>query len=116
VTPLLLLTQTDTISKLIEENIYIWNELLFLNQNHRVIEYLMQLPDRLNLTGGGIQEAEKGILKRVFSRSEKNRIDEQALITDLDRMEKEDQAVREKLRQQELTAGKHQHQDKGAVL
>ncbi len=96
-----LLGQTDTISKLIEENIYIWNELLYLNQNNRVVEYLMQLPDRLNLTADEDKESEKGILKRVFSRSEKSRIDEQALITDLDSLEKADQAVREKLRLRE---------------
>lgn len=72
-----MLAQTDTISKLIEENIYIWNELLYLNQNHRVIEYLMQLPERLNVAAEGDEKSEKGILKRVFSRSEKNRLDEQ---------------------------------------
>ncbi|MRR22184.1 response regulator, partial [bacterium] len=98
----LLLLQTDTITKLIEENIYIWNELLFLNQDNRVIEYLQQLPEKLNINPQGEQEAEMGILKRVFSRSEKNRIDEQALLTDLDRIEKEDQAVREKMKQQEM--------------
>jgi len=96
-----LLGQTDTITKLIEENIYIWNELLYLNQNNRVVEYLMQLPDRLNLTADAEKESEKGILKRVFSRSEKSRIDEQALITDLDSLEKADQAVREKMRLRE---------------
>jgi len=93
-----LLGQTDTISRLIEENIYIWNEILFLNQNNRVVEYLMQLPERLNLTVDADKESEKGILKRVFSRAEKSRIDEQALITDLDSLEKADQAVREKMR------------------
>ncbi len=98
----LLLAQTDTISKLIEENIYIWNELLYLNQNHRVIEYLMQLHERLNVTAEGDQKSEKGILKRVFSRSEKNRLDEEALITGLNEIEKQDQAVKEKLRLQEL--------------
>ena len=97
----LLLAQTDTISKLIEENIYIWNELLYLNQNHRVIEYLMQLPERLNVAAEGDEKSERGILKRVFSRSEKNRLDEQALITDLNEIEKQDQAAREKLRLQE---------------
>lgn len=96
-----LLGQTDTITRLIEENIYIWNELLYLNQNNRVVEYLMQLPDRLNLTSDAEKESEKGILKRVFSRSEKSRIDEQALITDLDSLEKADQAVREKRRLRE---------------
>jgi signal transduction histidine kinase/FixJ family two-component response regulator/HPt (histidine-containing phosphotransfer) domain-containing protein len=97
----LLLAQTDTISKLIEENIYIWNELLYLNQNHRVIEYLMQLPERLNVAAEGDDKSEKGILKRVFSRSEKNRLDEQALITDLSEIEKQDQAVKAKLKLQE---------------
>ena len=96
-----LLSQTDTISRLIEENIYIWNELLYLNQNNRVVEYLMQLPDRLNLTADEDKESDKGILKRVFSRSEKSRIDEQALITDIDSLEKADQAVREKMRLRE---------------
>ncbi len=43
-----LLEQTDTISKLIEENIVIWNELLYLNNNQKVVEYLKQLSDRLN--------------------------------------------------------------------
>jgi signal transduction histidine kinase/DNA-binding response OmpR family regulator len=95
-----LLGQTDTISRMIEENIYIWNELLYLNQNNRVIEYLMQLPERLNLTADD-NDTEKGILRRVFSRSEKNRIDEQALITDLDSLERADQAVREKMRLRE---------------
>ena len=61
-----LLGQTDTICRLIEENIYIWNELLYLNQNNRVIEYLMQLPEKLNLTADE-KDTEKGILKRVFS-------------------------------------------------
>jgi signal transduction histidine kinase/DNA-binding response OmpR family regulator/HPt (histidine-containing phosphotransfer) domain-containing protein len=97
----LLLAQTDTISKLIEENIYIWNELLYLNQNHRVIEYLMQLPERLNVAAEGDEKSEKGILRRVFSRSEKNRLDEQALITDLSEIEKQDQAVKAKLKLQE---------------
>ncbi len=96
-----LMAQTDTISKLIEENIYIWNELLYLNQNHRVIEYLMQLPERLNVAAEGDEKSEKGILKRVFSRSEKNRLDEQALITDLSEIEKQDQAVKAKLKFQE---------------
>lgn len=97
----LLLAQTDTISRLIEENIYIWNELLYLNQNHQVIEYLKQLPERLNITEEDDEKSEGGILRRVFSRSEKNRVDEQALFTDLDRIEKEDQAVREKMKLQE---------------
>jgi len=96
-----LLGQTDTISRLIEENIFIWNELLYLNQNNQVVEYLMQLPERLNLTADVDKDSEKGILKRVFSRSEKSRIDEQALITDLDSLEKVDQAVRAKVRLRE---------------
>src|SRR5665647_1965495 len=34
----LVLLQTDTISKLIEENIVIWNQLLYLHNNHTVFE------------------------------------------------------------------------------
>jgi len=82
-----LLEQTDTISKLIEENIVIWNELLYLNNNQKVIEYLKQLSDQLNTESDEAPKDEKGILKRVFGRSNKNRLNEQKLISDLQKQE-----------------------------
>ena len=39
----LLIQQTDTISKLIEKNIDIWNQLLYLHNNYTVVENLKQL-------------------------------------------------------------------------
>ncbi len=43
-----LLGQTDTISQLIEENIFIWNKLLLLNHDDKVIDYMKQLSDQLD--------------------------------------------------------------------
>ncbi len=96
-----LLEQTDTISKLIEENIYIWNELLYLNHNHQVIEYLKQLSDKIGGPSVTDQKAEKGILNRVFSRSKKIHLDEEEIISNLNQIEQQDQIVKEKLIAQE---------------
>ena len=96
-----LLEQTDTISKLIEENIYIWNELLYLNQNNQVIEYLKELSEKIDSVSNSNQKAEKGILRRVFSRSATNRLNEQEISSDLKKIEQQDQTIREKIMLQE---------------
>jgi signal transduction histidine kinase/CheY-like chemotaxis protein/HPt (histidine-containing phosphotransfer) domain-containing protein len=91
-----LLQQTDTISKLIEENILIWNELLILYNNDQVINYLQQLSDQITLeTDEKNQNA--GILKRVFGRKPVNLIDEAVVKTDLDSMVRQDQATKDEL-------------------
>ncbi len=92
-----LLEQTNTISKLIEENIVIWNEMLYLKDNDKVIKYLKQLSDRLNSAADNEQVTEKGILRRVFSRSNRSQIDEKELITNIQQMEQQDQITKEKL-------------------
>jgi CHASE3 domain sensor protein len=71
----ILIQQTDTISKLIEENIVIWNRLLYLNNNQTVVKYLKSLSDRLNSGPDEVLQTEKGILKRVFNRNTNSRID-----------------------------------------
>ena len=48
----LLLKQTDTISTLIEKNIVIWNELIYLHSNQKGIEYLRDLSGRLSGRAG----------------------------------------------------------------
>jgi signal transduction histidine kinase/CheY-like chemotaxis protein/HPt (histidine-containing phosphotransfer) domain-containing protein len=79
--------QTDTISKLIEENIVIWNRLLYLNNNQAVVKYLKTLSDRLNRGPDEVLQTENGILKRVFKRNNYNRLDETELKTDLQEIE-----------------------------
>jgi signal transduction histidine kinase/DNA-binding NarL/FixJ family response regulator len=101
-----LLKQTDTISSLIEENIYIWNELLYLNQNSQAIEYLKALSAKLDSVSANDQKQEKGILKRVFSRSASNRLNEQTLRSDLDKIEQHDQEIKEKIMLQEAQLAK----------
>ena len=91
-----LLQQTDTISKLIEENIVIWNQILYLHNNHTVTEDLKQLSGRLDSTAEA-NKAEKNILKRVFSRSSKNRVDENEIISDLKEIEQQDSITKERL-------------------
>ena len=92
-----LLKQTDTISKLIEENIIIWNELLYLSNNQKVVEYLKQLSDRLNSDSEKARKNEKGILRRVFSRSNKSLLNEKELISDLQEIQQQDSITKEKL-------------------
>ncbi len=102
----ILLNQTDTISKLIEENIVIWNQLLYLNHNYKVVEYLNQLSDKLIEASAGDQKAERGILGRVFSRNNKSLFDEQELISDLDSISQQNEEMKEKLmiRESQLAA------------
>jgi len=90
--------QVDTIGKLIEENIFIWNELLYLKQNDRVNEYLKQLSDKLNALS---DDDQKGILKRVFSRGTQTGIDRQGLIDDLQKIEQQDRITQQKMMSRE---------------
>ncbi|MCJ7446688.1 MAG: ATP-binding protein [Bacteroidales bacterium] len=94
-----LLEQTDNISKLIEENIFIWNELLVLNHDDKVVEYLRQLSDQLDSASANNQK--KGILKRVFSRNQKTLFDDQEIISDLNKIVQQDRMVKDELITQE---------------
>jgi len=96
-----LLEQTEKISRLIEENIVNWNELLILNRHYKVIDYLKQLTDKLIDASVVEQRVEKGILRRVFSRSSTSLLDEQALLYDLDSLAQQDQIIKEQLRTRE---------------
>jgi signal transduction histidine kinase/CheY-like chemotaxis protein/HPt (histidine-containing phosphotransfer) domain-containing protein len=96
-----LLGQTDTISKLIEENIVIWNELLYLNNNRKVVDYLKNLSDRLTADTENIKKTETNILKRVFSRKYKSTLNEQELISDLQVIKEQDSITNIKLKKRE---------------
>jgi len=91
----LILVQVDTISNLIEENILIWNELLYISYNDTVSDYLRQLSDRLIATEEA-QKAEGGILRRVFSRSSRSQMDSEGLISDVQMIEEMDRIMQER--------------------
>ena len=97
----ILLEQTDTISKLIEENIIIWNKLLYLNNNRKVIESLRQMSDRLNIDSENAHKVEKNILKRVFRRNVKSQLNEEDLISDIKKIEKQDSLAKKDLKLRE---------------
>lgn len=92
-----LLQQTDTISKLIEENIVIWNRLLYLNNNQAVVKYLKTLSDRLNSGPDEVLQAENGILKRVFKNNPNNKLNEVEIKSDLQEAEMQDRITKEKI-------------------
>jgi len=93
----ILLKQTDTISILIEENIVIWNELLYLNNNQKVVKYLKELSDRLNSGPDEVLKTEGGILKRVLIRNNNSQLNEKELISDLQGIELQDRIIKEGL-------------------
>jgi CHASE3 domain sensor protein len=55
-----LLAQTDTISNLIEENIIIWNDLLVLYNDNKVMEYMKQLSDQFTTVTENSQKKREG--------------------------------------------------------
>lgn len=99
-----LLEQTDTISKLIEENIIIWNELVGLYHDNRVVEYLRELSDQFSVASENSPKKERGILKRVFSRDPKpalNELNEQEILNDINKVVQENRSTENELITQE---------------
>jgi signal transduction histidine kinase/CheY-like chemotaxis protein/HPt (histidine-containing phosphotransfer) domain-containing protein len=92
-----LLNQTVAIKKLIEENIFIWNQLLYLHNNHTVVENLKQLSVRLDSSSAETQKPERNILKRVFSRSTKSRLNEKEIISDIREIQQQDSITNERV-------------------
>ena len=95
------LRQTDTIGKLIEENIIIWNQLLYLHNNQTVVEDLKQLSVKLDSSSVQASKNDKNILKRVFSSSNKNKFNEQEVISNLKVIEQQDSITKERLTRRE---------------
>jgi len=96
-----MLSQVDTISVLIEENIVTWNELLYLADKINVVDYLKHLSGQINDASAGYEK--KGILRRVFVRSNKNILSSQDLIDDIRKIEKQEQLNRARISQREAT-------------
>jgi signal transduction histidine kinase/CheY-like chemotaxis protein/HPt (histidine-containing phosphotransfer) domain-containing protein/CHASE3 domain sensor protein len=92
----ILYQQSDTIGKLIEENILIWNQLVSLHTSHTVDENLKQLSLRLDSSTEEARKTEKNILKRVFS-SNKNVLNEKEISSNLKNIERQDSINKERL-------------------
>ncbi|MBN2863098.1 MAG: CHASE3 domain-containing protein, partial [Bacteroidales bacterium] len=95
----LLLEQTEQISRLIEENIVIWNELLFLNKDDKLIGSLRQLSDQLDSVAENSQK--KGILRRVFNREKDTLFNELAIIDNLNDIVRQDSISKRRLQTRE---------------
>ncbi len=91
----LLLRQVDIVTGLIEENIMTWNQLLYLSHNDSVSHYLRHLSVQLDSISSGKREAEKSMLKKVFSRDKKSALDEKVLMNDLNRLGQQDSVTNE---------------------
>jgi signal transduction histidine kinase/DNA-binding NarL/FixJ family response regulator len=97
----LVLRQTDTISRLIEKNIDIWNQLLYLHNNQTAVEDIKQLSERLDSSSLETSKTDKNILKRIFSRTVNNRLDEKQISSNLKEIEQQDSITKERLMKRE---------------
>jgi signal transduction histidine kinase/FixJ family two-component response regulator/CHASE3 domain sensor protein len=96
-----LLSQIDTISKRIEESIFVWNRMLYLSKSNSVAEYLKQLSDKINAQQTNNAKSEKGILKKVFSRKSREDPDNIDIKQGLKDIEKQEHLNRMKLSERE---------------
>jgi len=97
----LVLRQTDTIGKLIEKNIDIWNQLLYLHNNQTAVEDIKQLSERLDSSSRETSKTDKNILRRVFSRTVNNRLDEKQISSNLKVIEQQDSITKGRLMKRE---------------
>ena len=93
----LLLIQTDTIGRLIKQNIVIWAELLNLTNSDKMSQDLKHLSDSLNIASANALKPEKGIFNKTFNRKYKSPINELELISNLNRIEQQDRITKEKM-------------------
>lgn len=92
----LLLIQTDTIGRLIRQNIFIWAELLNLTNSDKMSQDLKRLSDSLNIASANALKPEIGILNKNANRKYKSPINEFELISNLTRIEQQDRITKEK--------------------
>jgi signal transduction histidine kinase/DNA-binding response OmpR family regulator len=92
----LLLIQTDTIARLIRQNIVIWAELLNLSNSDKISQDLKHLSDSLNIASANALKPEKGIYTKNANRKYRSPINEVELISNLNRIEQQDRITKEK--------------------
>ncbi len=95
------LTQIDTISSLIEENVLVWNDMIDLYHSDSLETYIHSLTAKIAVQS--LDKKKPGILKRVFSRKalkeeeQRLKVEEQkALLSDIDKIRKQD-SIRNKV-------------------
>jgi signal transduction histidine kinase/CheY-like chemotaxis protein/HPt (histidine-containing phosphotransfer) domain-containing protein len=93
----LLLKQTDTIGRLIRQNILIWDELLNLTNNDKLAQDLKHLSDSLNTASANALKPEKGLFNKALGRKYKSPINEVELISNLNKIEQQDRITKEKM-------------------
>lgn len=93
--------QIDTIGDLIEDNILTWNQLLSINQSYTVVQDLKHLSGRLDSSSTEDRKNETNILKRVFSRTTKNKLSENEIANHLKEIEQLDSITKVRLTKRE---------------
>jgi signal transduction histidine kinase/CheY-like chemotaxis protein/HPt (histidine-containing phosphotransfer) domain-containing protein len=93
--------QTDTIGKLIEDNIHIWDQLLTINKSYTVAQDLKHLSGRLDSSSSEDRKTGSNIMKRAFSRTTKNRLSENEIASNLKEIELLDSITKVRLTQRE---------------
>lgn len=93
----IVLLQADTIGKLIGKNIVIWNQLIYLHSNQRVVEDLRQLSGRLDSSSLEDSKSNQNILRRVFRSSTKNKLGDKEILSNLREIEQQDSITKERL-------------------
>lgn len=86
----MLLTQIDTISSLIEENILIWNRMLALHHTDSLDRFIRKLSAKVAVGMLSDKNNERSILRRIFGKRPDAKLAQEEIIRDLDKIEKQD--------------------------
>ena len=85
-----LLMQIDTISRLIEENILIWNKMLDLHHSDSLDIFIRKLSAKVAVGMLSDKNSDRNILTRIFGKKTDNTLAQQEIIRDLNQIEKQD--------------------------
>ncbi|MCB2221920.1 MAG: response regulator [Bacteroidetes bacterium] len=93
----------DTISSLITDKIYVWQEMLSLYDANVADQYLDTIAVQLEskIESDSIRKS-RGILKKIFQRKKKQEIDEQKIMEDIAQFKEEDKKYTAQVKQNEL--------------
>jgi signal transduction histidine kinase/CheY-like chemotaxis protein/CHASE3 domain sensor protein/HPt (histidine-containing phosphotransfer) domain-containing protein len=92
----LLSGKADTLRMLIEDNFNIWNEIIYLINNDKVIDHLEKLSNQSAVTSTG--KDRKGFFSRIFQRPRKEIPDKTELLNRVKEIEKQGKLNQEKLK------------------
>jgi|WetSurSiteA1Bulk_404760.scaffolds.fasta_scaffold00601_4 signal transduction histidine kinase/DNA-binding NarL/FixJ family response regulator len=92
-----LLTQIDTISRLIEQEILIWNRMLNLYHNDSLDIFIRKLTSRIAVGSLSSQSNDRSILRRVFSKKPDSKPLQEEIIRDLKNIEEKNSIQNDRL-------------------